>query len=62
MNAINKKSGHKYLIINSDVINATNEQDGQPMVLYTGKKKDSDEIGIFVRERNEFMEKFEIIS
>lgn len=62
MEAIHKKSGKKYFILNDCVINGTNANDGQMMVLYTGHKKNSESIGIFVREREEFFEKFKIIN
>jgi hypothetical protein len=62
MEARHKKTGNKYLIINDNVINATNINDGQLMILYCGKRKNSDSIEIFVRERLEFLEKFKIIS
>lgn len=52
------KSGRTYWVISENIINATNEQDGQKMVEYIGKKKDSDEEGRFVREADEFYEKF----
>jgi hypothetical protein len=49
----NKKSGEDYKVINLAVINATNAQDGQQMVLYMNKA------GVcFVRERSEFFKKF----
>ena len=49
---VHKKTGNVYTVITSNVINCTNAQDGQQMVLYT---KD----GMwFVREKKEFEEKF----
>lgn len=49
---VHKKTGNIYNVITSNVINCTNAQDGQQMVLYT---KD----GMwFVREKKEFEEKF----
>jgi|SRR5208283_2519091 len=59
--AIHKKSGRKYIIINDDVINATNLNDGQIMIYYSGNYKNKEGIGNFVREKTEFFEKFEII-
>lgn len=56
-----KKSDNIYDIVFEEVINATNLSDGQVMVMYRGKKRNSDEIGLFVREKNEFLEKFEEI-
>lgn len=48
----NKKTGKQYRVL-STVINCTNSQDGQEMVLYVKDGK------MFVREINEFFEKFE---
>lgn len=55
------KSGRIYEAISLNAINATNEQDGQIMVIYIGEKKDGSGKGVFVREINQFMEKFEKI-
>ena len=49
----NNKTGDLYEVIEF-AINATNAQDGQEMVIY--KKVDKDQK--FVREKNEFFEKF----
>ena len=55
-----KKSGRIYDAVTHNVINATNVDDGQRMVLYIGMKKDgSGKKAVFVREYNEFHEKFE---
>lgn len=48
----NKKTGKEYKVLFT-AINCTNAQDGQEMVVYLGEGK------IFVREINEFFEKFE---
>ena len=48
----NKKNGMIYTYI-EEVINCTNQQDGQVMVLYT---KDN---LLFVREKEEFYKKFD---
>lgn len=48
----NKKTGNEYKVLFT-VINCTNAEDGQEMVAYIGGGK------IFVREINEFFEKFE---
>ena len=53
-----KKSGRLYEVLSEDVINATNTQDGQRMVYYKGTKKDDSGIGYFVREVDEFYNKF----
>ena len=50
----NKKNGMIYTYID-EVINCTNAQDGQVMILYT---KDN---LLFVREKEEFFQKFERI-
>ena len=55
------KSGKLYEVISTETINATNINDGQIMVIYIGEKKDGSGKGVFVREYNEFMEKFEKI-
>lgn len=54
-----KKSGRTYEVISESIINATNDQDGQEMVLYTGERRDGSGKGIFVRELSEFYDKFE---
>ena len=54
----NKKNKKLYTVLNTNIINCTNEQDGQKMVLYTGSDKEGC-LQIFVREINEFFEKFE---
>ncbi len=53
------KTGNIYEMIRDDVINCTNANDEQIMVLY---KNDNYPDKIFVRERSEFYKKFEIIS
>jgi len=49
----NKKNQNIYTVLNMDIINCTNEVDGQRMVLYTIDGKQ------FVREYEEFMMKFD---
>lgn len=51
----NKKNGNLY-IYHGEVINCTNENDGQVMVSYGSMEKGEK----FVREKNEFFEKFEL--
>lgn len=46
------KTGNIYFTLDHDVINATNERDGQKMILY------SDGANIYVREKAEFYDKF----
>lgn len=53
MNFLHKKSGNTYMLVFDNIINATNENEGQTMVLYTNGEK------LFVREIKEFYEKFE---
>lgn len=55
----NKKNGNIYEVIREDVMNCTNVNDGQVMVLYTCEKCPEK---IFVREINEFNVKFEKIN
>lgn len=54
----NIKNGNTYEVIRDDVINCTNANDGQIMVLYKSQK--SPEL-LFVREKSEFLQKFEAI-
>ncbi|MDO5306092.1 MAG: hypothetical protein Q4E87_11005 [bacterium] len=51
----NLKKGTVYEVLQTDVINCTNAQDGQRMVLYTNGEL------TFCREENEFYQKFEKI-
>ena len=55
------KTGVEYLDIGR-AINATNAQDQQVMVVYSRIKKrlDQESTIIFVREENEFLEKFKL--
>jgi len=48
----NKKNGKIYIVI-SEVIDCTNERDGTICILYNDGKK------LFIREKKEFLEKFE---
>lgn len=51
------KTGHLYLIAEpGTVINATNAQDGQKMVVY--HRADGDDHSYYVREESEFRLKF----
>ncbi len=50
------KTGNIYYLLRDDVINCTNANDHQTMVLY---KRDGYPDLIFVREKEEFFEKFE---
>lgn len=54
----NIKNGNIYEVIREDVINCTNANDGQIMVLYKSEKYPDK---IFVREINEFNIKFQKI-
>ncbi len=49
------KTGNTYEMVRDDVINCTNANDNQVMVLY--KRPDLPDM-IFVREKDEFYEKF----
>lgn len=55
---VNKKTGDKYRVFD-ETINATNAQNGQLMVAYRNVLNTSK---TFVREVNEFLEKFRSIS
>ena len=52
------KTGNPYIMVRDDVINCTNANDHQTMVLY--RRPDYPEL-IFVREKEEFYQKFEEI-
>ena len=54
----NLKNGNIYEIIREDIINCTNSNDGELMVMY---KNDKFPDKIFVREKTEFYQKFEIL-
>lgn len=54
---VNKKNGKKYLVL-GNVINCTNVQDGQKMILYKSTEIGDDEVKYFVREEEEFFNKF----
>jgi hypothetical protein len=58
MKYINIKSGKIYNVLSMNVINGTNKDDGKIMVLYKGERKNNNEIATFVRELDEFLEKF----
>lgn len=53
MKALNIKTRKRYDIINETVVNATNEKDGQEMVLYEDING-----SLFVCEKSEFYSKF----
>lgn len=62
--AKNKKTGKTYRILREDIINSTNGREDEIMVLYMP----IDELNIsddskpeYVREKNEFYKKFELI-
>jgi hypothetical protein len=64
MRAINKKSGEKYIILQEDILNVTNEDadDMMLMVLYVKELEASlDDSQLYCREKDEFNEKFERI-
>ncbi len=52
------KTGNIYYVIRDDVINCTNANDDQIMVMY---RRDDLPDKVFVREKNEFFQKFEEI-
>lgn len=51
-----RKSGDIYLVLDISVMNATNKQAGQPMVLYQNEDGEK-----FVRKHTEFYNKFELV-
>lgn len=51
----NRKNGKLYKVLNYNVLNCTNEQDGQKMYLY--KSLENEEL-LFVRSEEEFLIKF----
>lgn len=53
-NATHKKTGNKYQVIADEAIDCTNERDGLPVVIYYRDGL------FFVREKAEFLEKFEM--
>ena len=52
------KSGRIYDVLSMGIINGTNKDDGDIMVLYRGMKRDGTGVGDFVREIKEFEAKF----
>ena len=55
----NKKKGTYYVLLNDNVKNCTNANDGQIMVLY--RSEDEPDL-YFVREKNEFFIKFDEVN
>lgn len=56
----NKKSDKLYIYI-KDVIDCTNSRDGEKSILYCGKGDDGS-VMYFVRNADEFFEKFDFVS
>jgi len=52
------KTNKTYLVIDDEVVNATNKNDGQKMVIYFGRNREDTSNDVFVREYSEFHEKF----
>ena len=52
---INVKNGRKYIILNDDVTNRTNGQDGQRVVLYHSVDHPNT---LYIRDYDEFITKF----
>lgn len=50
----NLKNGRRYYLLDDEVTNSTNAQDGERMVLYT----DESQTRLFVRSYDEFQNKF----
>lgn len=62
MIAIHKKTGNRYIILQEIVINKSEANDGQEMILYVAEDQaDLDDPQIYIREEKEFNEKFERI-
>ena len=57
MKYLHIKSGRIYDVLSTNIINGTNKDDGDVMVLYEGEKRDGGKAQ-FVREITEFNEKF----
>ena len=55
MKVIHIKTGNVYVMEEQEAINATNDNDGQVMVVYRNEEGHT-----FVREKREFWNKFEI--
>lgn len=51
-----KKTGDLYRVIEDAAIDCTNTEEDKPMVVYVSAKR---EWPVFVREKNEFLDKFE---
>ena len=55
----NKKTKETYLVIHRDAIDTTNSRDGTPVVVYMSLASSQDNSKkVFVRELDEFLEKF----
>jgi hypothetical protein len=59
---VHLKTGNLYLVIHRGLVNATNAQNGQKMVLYTPYVKGSEHLDWYVRDEAEFDTKFREIS
>lgn len=59
---IHLKTGKPYLVMHRGIINATNAQDGQKMVLYTPYTKAHEHVAWYVRSEEEFHRKFRLIT
>lgn len=55
LTVIHKKTGNKYYIIQENIIDATNSRDGETVILYENEQGMK-----FVRETNEFWNKFKL--
>lgn len=55
---IHLKTGNKYLVMHRGLINSTNAQNGQRMVLYTPYNQEAVSQPWYVREELEFNAKF----
>lgn len=57
----NKKRGNVYRVLQDGLVNTTNAQDGETMVMYVAIADTPDAPFTFVRERAEFLAKFESV-
>lgn len=57
----NKKRGNVYRVLQDGLVNTTNAQDGETMVMYVAIADTADAPFTFVRKRAEFLAKFEAV-
>lgn len=57
---IHIKTGNEYLVLTDSVVNATNAQNGEVMVLYTPNTNDPNRSVWYIRLKSEFDAKFKL--